>query len=55
MYSIHQVEQMVEESSALFECYVERLMESENVNDFVSASHWYTDAVFSWMLSQPHK
>ncbi|WP_286239810.1 hypothetical protein [Neptuniibacter halophilus] len=43
------VENMLEESSALFECYLERVMESESINDLISASHWYTDAVFSLM------
>lgn len=53
-YSISHVENVIEESSALFECYVERVFESESVNDLMSASHWYADAFFN-MMAHPQK
>lgn len=43
---ISQVDNFIEESSALYEGYIERLFESENINDMVSAYHWYTDAIY---------
>ncbi|MGH1461494.1 MAG: hypothetical protein ACRBB6_05630 [Neptuniibacter sp.] len=46
-----QVDNFIEESSALYEGYIERLFESENINDMLSASHWYTDAMFCIMTS----
>lgn len=46
---MNNVENFFEESNALFECYLERVFESETVNDLISASHWYTDAVFNLM------
>lgn len=53
-YSIADTENLLEEYSALFECYVERVFESESVNDLMSASHWYADAFFN-MLAYPQQ
>lgn len=41
-----QVDNFIEESSALYEGYIERLFESESINDMVSAYHWYADAIY---------
>ncbi|WP_156473710.1 hypothetical protein [Neptuniibacter marinus] len=49
-YDIGHVETFFEESSALYEYYLERVFESESVNDLISASHWYADA-FIGLLS----
>ncbi len=49
------VENMIEESSSLFECYLERIFESKNMNDLISASHWYTDAVFNMLTYPRHR
>ena len=49
-YSCNQIENMIEESNALFEYYVERVFESENVSDLISASHWYADAFLNLIM-----
>lgn len=48
---ITQVDNFIEESSALYEGYIERLFESENINDMVSAYHWYADAMYCIMTT----
>lgn len=48
---IAQVDNLIEESSALYEGYIERLFESENINDMMSASHWYADAMYCIMTT----
>ncbi len=53
-YDISQVENFFEESNALFEGYVERVFESESINDLFSASHWYADAMFC-ILTTPRQ
>ncbi len=53
-YDISQAENFFEESNALFEGYVERVFESESINDLFSASHWYADAMFC-ILTTPRQ
>lgn len=48
-FAMNNVETLFEESNALFECYLDRVFESESMSDLISASHWYTDAVFNLM------
>lgn len=50
-FTFTQTEQMIEESSALFECYLERVFESESFTDLISASHWYNDAFLSLIVN----
>lgn len=54
-FSVTNIETLFEESNALFECYVERVFESESVTDLISASHWYTDAIFNLMTFPPQR
>ena len=50
-YDIGYIENFIEESSALYEYYIERVLDSASVNDLMSASHWYADA-FIGLFSQ---
>lgn len=51
-FTFTQAEHMLEEASALFECYLDRIYEAENVSDLIGASHWYNNAFIS-LLATP--
>lgn len=54
MNFFNDAEMLMEESTALFDCYLERVFESETVNDLISASHWYADA-FYCLVTNPNQ
>ena len=54
MNYMNNVETMLEESTALFDGYLERIFESESMNDIMGASHWYADAFFC-LMTQPQR
>lgn len=54
MNYMNNVETMLEESTALFDGYLERIFESESMNDIMGASHWYADA-FYCLMTQPQR
>lgn len=43
-------EQWAEQQEALLDSYIERVFESESIEDWFSASHWYFDAIASLLL-----
>ena len=52
-FDLTQMTHLLEENSALYDSYIERVFESESITDLISASHWYSDAlVCLWQQPQ---
>ncbi len=49
---IRNPEEWVEQQEALLDSYIERVFESETIEEWFSASHWYFDAIASLFLPQ---
>ena len=49
---IRNPEEWVEQQDAMLDSYIERVFESEKIDDWFSASHWYYDAITSLLLPQ---
>lgn len=49
---IRDPEKWAEHQEALLDSYIERVFESETIEEWFSASHWYFDAITSLFLPQ---
>ena len=49
---IRNPEKWVEQQDVMLDSYIERVFESETIDDWFSASHWYYDAITSLVLPQ---
>lgn len=49
---IRHPEQWMERQEALLDSYIERVFESQSIDEWFSASHWYFDAIRALFLSQ---
>ncbi|SIS97153.1 hypothetical protein SAMN05421760_10991 [Neptunomonas antarctica] len=49
---IRNSETWVEQHEALLDTYIERVFESESIDEWFSASHWYFDAISTLFLPQ---
>ena len=52
---IRNPEEWAEHQEALLDSYIERVFESETIEEWFSASHWYFDAITSLFLPQAAK
>lgn len=42
---IRQPENWLEQQQSLLDAYIERVFESESIDDWFGAAHWYVDAI----------
>jgi hypothetical protein len=49
---IRNPEDWLEQQEALLDTYIERVFESQTIDEWFSASHWYFDAIRTQFLPQ---
>ena len=49
---IRNPEEWIVQQDAMLDSYIERVFESEKIDDWFDASHWYYDAITSLLLPQ---
>ena len=49
---IRNPEDWLEQQEALLDTYIERVFESQSIDDWFSASHWYVAAITTQFLPQ---
>ncbi|WP_156905250.1 hypothetical protein [Neptunomonas japonica] len=49
---IRNPEDWLEQQEALLDTYIERVFESQTIDEWFSASHWYFDAIATQFLPQ---